>query len=197
MVDDLGPLDVHRKSGQEQFHTVDGELDANLLGFWQWSTSDLVDNTTRGTLAEYIVALALGIADQGVRVGWAAYDLETPDGIKVEVKASAYLQSWHQTAHSDIRFSIRPASAWDEVTNEYTEKKRHSDVYVFALLHHKDKATVNPLNLDQWTFYVLATSLLDQHRSEQDSITLSSLLSLQPVKASFGTIETAIREALA
>jgi len=28
--------------------------------------------------------------------------------------------------------------------------RRHSHVYVFALLAHTDKATVNPLDLDQW-----------------------------------------------
>jgi hypothetical protein len=33
-----------------------------------------------------------------------------------------------------------------------TEIKRHADVYVFALLAHTDKATVDPLSLDQWRF---------------------------------------------
>ena len=33
----------------------------NVLAFWQWAVSNLADNTTRGLLAEYIVAHALGV----------------------------------------------------------------------------------------------------------------------------------------
>ena len=31
--------------------------------FWEWAYDDLLANTTRGVLAEYIVAKALGIRD--------------------------------------------------------------------------------------------------------------------------------------
>jgi hypothetical protein len=30
-------------------------------------------------------------------------------------------------------------------------------LYVFCLLAHKDKSTLDPLNMDQWQFFVLAT----------------------------------------
>lgn len=67
--------------------------------------SDLVSNATRCRLAEYIVARALGISTAGVRDEWAAYDLITPDGIRIEVKSAAYLQSWRQTALSKVELS--------------------------------------------------------------------------------------------
>jgi hypothetical protein len=60
-------------------------------------------------LAEFIVATALGVADQ-LRNDWGPYDLLTPDGIKIEVKSPAYLQSWHQENFSTITFGIHPAS---------------------------------------------------------------------------------------
>ncbi len=86
---------AERKTGDEPLH-IDGQpLAANVLSFWQWSASDLISNTMRGRLAEYLVACALGVAD-GVRVEWDAYDLRTPSGIKVEVKSAAYVQSWRQ-----------------------------------------------------------------------------------------------------
>ena len=47
---------------------------------------------------DVIVASDLGCTD-GVRQEWDAYDIETPDGIKVEVKSGAYLQSWSQKKH--------------------------------------------------------------------------------------------------
>ncbi|MDM8523410.1 hypothetical protein QUF80_08570 [Desulfococcaceae bacterium HSG8] len=36
----------------------------------------------------------------------AAYDLETHDGIKIEIKSAAYVQSWHQKDYSKITFRI-------------------------------------------------------------------------------------------
>ena len=56
-------------------------------------------------LAEFIVATALGIPTDGVREGWAAWDLTTPGGVRVEVKTAAYLQSWAQKELSKISFS--------------------------------------------------------------------------------------------
>ena len=49
--------------------------------------------------------------------------------------------------------------------------RRHAQVYVFALLAHTGKATVNPLDLDQSAFYVLPTAVLDGRTRSQHSIT--------------------------
>ncbi|MDQ2873467.1 MAG: hypothetical protein M3Y33_00995 [Actinomycetota bacterium] len=46
-----GPLE-----GDEQFIG----LDATVAGFWRWAFSDLRDNFTRGILAEFLVARAVG-----------------------------------------------------------------------------------------------------------------------------------------
>ena len=157
----LGPLKVERKTGREPLRICDAALDTTVLDFWRWSASDLSSNTTRGIVAEFIVACDLGVAD-GVRTEWGPWDLETRDGIKVEVKCSAYLQTWHQDRHSSIEFGIAPRHAWKNKTNTWsTEKKRWSDAYVFALLHHQDKATLDSLKLEQWTFYVVPTRILD------------------------------------
>jgi len=56
----LGRLAVVRRSGNEQFHSGKKSLPFNVLDFWRWSASDLISNTTRGILAEYIVARACG-----------------------------------------------------------------------------------------------------------------------------------------
>ena len=40
--------------------------------------------------------------------------------------------------------------------NNYSEEKlRRADIYIFCLLGHKDQTTINPMNLNQWVFYVL------------------------------------------
>lgn len=53
-----------------------------------------------------------------------------------------------------------------------------TQVYVFALLAHTNKATVNPLDLHQWVFYVLPTAVLDGRTRSQHSITLRTLETL-------------------
>ena len=93
MKKNLGKVKVKKKKGSELFHNKNKKLSYDLLSFWQWSMSDLLSNATRGILAEFIIAKALDIKTI-VRDEWAAYDLITEDGIKIEVKSAAYIQSW-------------------------------------------------------------------------------------------------------
>lgn len=176
MKSDFGVLKAPRRTGDEAFHREQEPLGFTLHDFWAWSVSDLVSNATRGRLAEYIVARALGISTTGVRDEWAAYDLLTEGGLKVEVKSAAYLQSWFQHRPSVISFSTRKSLAWNAETNLLDAvAKRQSDVYVFALLAHMEKASLDPLNVTQWQFYVLPTRVLDARTRSQHSITLNSL----------------------
>jgi hypothetical protein len=48
--------------------------------------------------------------------------------------------------------------------------------------------------LDQWTFYVLQTQVLDKAIPKQKTITLKSLQKLDPTKCSFEEIRAAIEE---
>jgi len=167
------------KTGQEKLMHNDQELSHTLLDFWRWSVSDILSKATRGRLAEFIVATATNIDITQVRDEWGAYDLLTPDGVKVEVKSAAYLQSWEQKKLSKISFSTKLAKPWDwEIDKRSSVAVRSADVYVFCLLHHQDKATVDPLNLNQWEFYVLATEELNNYTRSQYSITLNSLRKL-------------------
>jgi hypothetical protein len=176
MSGNLGRLTVTRKTGDEPFHANGQDLGFTLLSFWQWTTSDMVSNATRGRLAEYVVARALGVPTDNPRDEWAAFDLQTPSGTRIEVKSAAYIQSWHQAKLSSIIFNVRKTRAWDAATNvQSSEARRHADVYVFALLAHTDKTTIDPLNMNQWRFYALPTTSLDARTRSQHSITLNSL----------------------
>lgn len=192
MADNLDALQVTRKTGQEHFVLENQQTSFDLLSFWQWSGSDLSNNAFRGMLAEYIVACDLGL-NEGIRTEWDAYDLVTNKGIKVEVKSSAYLQSWHQSKPSRIEFSICPTKGLEAGTNTYSiERKRQADVYVFSLLKHLDKSTLNPLNFDQWDFYILPTTILNSEIPNQQKIGFNSLIKLNPIKAKFGQIKEII-----
>lgn len=151
----------------------------------------------RGILAEFIVASALGQAVT-VRAEWDAYDLlvptvTKPEGIKIEVMSASYLQSWFHKQLSLIKFGIGPPRAWDASTNSLSrELKRQADLYVFCILHHQEKETLDPLNLNQWTFYVLPTSVLNEKLPKQKIIGLSSLLALNPSKASYEELKACV-----
>lgn len=188
----LPSLVVTRKTGSEPFRVGPTVLGFDLLSFWQWSASDLVSNALRGRLAEYIVAQALGIAD-GLRAEWDAYDLRTRQGVTIEVKSAAYLQTWAQKALSAISFDIAPTRYWEAVTNELAiEARRQADLYVFAMLAHRDKPTLDAMDLSQWNFYLLPKAMLDARLPKQKQLSLSALLRLEPVQCSFGELGPSI-----
>jgi hypothetical protein len=149
--------------------------DATLGDFWQWAYSDLTMNTTRGVLAEYLVALAIR-AREVVRDAWATYDLTSADGVTVEVKSAAHIQSWPQHGPSRISFNYAVREGLDPATQDHDRMPaRHAQVYVFALLTCMDQGAVNALDVSQWEFYVVPTWWLNQRERSQESITLSSL----------------------
>lgn len=192
----LPAVPVTPKTGQEPFMLAGAAAPFRLSDFWGWGCSDLVNNAMRGVLAEFIVGSALGCLDGRTRVEWDACDLRTADGIRVEVKSSAYVQSWNQEGLSKISFSIKPAYGWDSVSNlSATERTRSGDVYVFCLLAHQDKSSINPLNLDQWRFYVLPASRLNESLATAGTLGLSTLENLGPEMVSYPELDEAVERA--
>ncbi len=185
---------MRRCSGSESIHVAGTPLDFDLQSFWRWSASNLVSNATRGVLAEYLVARALGADVDGIRDEWAAFDLTTPAGVTVEVKSAAYVQCWHQHRPTPPRFSIRPSSAWDASTGTYADGvRRQADVYVFALLAHRDKATIDPLDVTQWTFFVVPTAKLNARLRDQKTVGLS-VVARTGSRSSFAELATTFLE---
>ena len=60
----LGQVATRRFQGDEPI----GDSGKKVVDYWRWS-SDLFEDVQRGIFAEYVVAVALGIAHQ-MRVGW-------------------------------------------------------------------------------------------------------------------------------
>jgi len=148
------------------FQSSGHPLDFSIVDFWAWSQSDLVENRNGGILAEFLVMKALGI-QRPTRLEWDEVDLVTEKGIKIELRSAEYIQSWKQEGYSTISFDISPRSKLLPYTHYTTEKFRPADVYIFGLLHHKDQATINPMNLDQWTFYLVPTKVLEDKFKDQ------------------------------
>lgn len=180
---ELQEIEFKSKSGDTPFENCNKSK--TLLDYWEWAYSDLIGNTERGILAEYIVSLACNI-DLKPRISWNSYDLELDNGIKIEVKSSAYLQTWKQKQFSKPSFNIGKTKAWDYIENTYeVESKRQADVYVFALLSHKDKKTLNPIDTSQWEFYVLSTKEIDEKLGDSKQVSLNTLIKMNAIKCDF------------
>ena len=135
------------------------------------SSINLLDNYTRGWVAEVIVAEALHATMVGD--GYGDWDLEL-DGKRIEVKASGDIQAWPQKNRSIITFGIAQTEGYvEQADGSYiadTEKRRRSDVYVFA--HHKGTIPDDPT---EWEFYVVATAQVDRECGDQKTIGLVPL----------------------
>jgi hypothetical protein len=189
-------LQPTRKTGAEAFADEGVALGFSVLDFWQWSSSNLVGNTLRGLVAEFLVARAVGVGGD-MRNEWDPYDVTTPSGLRIEVKSAAYLQSWAQRAESAISFDVRETLAWDADTNAFapeSDRRRQADLYVFAVLAHRDKLTLNPLDVSQWKFYLLEAGILNEHVKKQRRISLRRVLGLSPVHCGFADLRRHITE---
>lgn len=83
------------------------------LDFWRWSLGDLRPNPSRGILAQFLTAQAVGdtrLNDDG----WGNFDLFSPGSTEIEVKLFGYLKSWPQVTPSKIDFSGPMGRTWSE-----------------------------------------------------------------------------------
>lgn len=184
-----------RLSGAEPFHAAGASLDFAAVDFWRWAFSNLAGNSLRGLVAEYLVARALGLAT-GARVEWDAVDLKTDDGLRIEVKCSGYGQTWAQAKPSAITFDVAPKRGWDASTNVLSATSgRSAHVYVFCVHAHQDRATLDPLDVKQWEFYVVTRATLDEKLGTQSRAGLSTIRRLGAEASDFATLGTAIRAA--
>lgn len=175
-------------TGDEHF-TFDGMPTNRLLSdFLFWVSSDLTNNITRSILAEYIVSSALDL-DISLRQTNELYRIPYKN-ITIEVKSSSYIQSMQNSVITSPIFGIAPTYAWNN--DEIVKRKRKSQLYVFCLLDCLNREIVEPLHLEQWKFFVLPTSVLNEKCDEQKTLTLNALKALKPTEATYETLKSVI-----
>ena len=151
-------------------------LDVTVGDFWAWAYSDILSNTDRAVFAEFVVGRALGVTD-APRIEWDAVDLRYGDKT-IEVKSSAYIQSWHQEQDplSKISFDLKERLSWDASTNTYrVESSRAADCYAFCVYTEKDRSRVNVLDVNMWEFYVVSTEQINRQLGPQKTAALSTI----------------------
>lgn len=165
----------------------EGMVDAKVVDFWQFAMSDLKMNNTRGYLAEFIVARALGLNDV-VRTEWADSDLLWNEkgipgqGITIEVKSTAKLQAWDQRVHSRAVFSGLKGRLYTPRGGYAKTASFNSMVYVFCAQIAEEHEDYKPLDIGQWTFYVVSgKSLRDLNQKTVSLLHLTREMKVTPV----------------
>lgn len=146
---------------RERFIAPETELnDVPVSAFWQWAYSSLLTDTVRGILAEFIVARLVGghIVPQ---TPWQRWDVLMPADVRIEVKSSAYLNTWNRPkVAKTIGFSGLMATIFPPIHDGDAVPQYHSHVFVFCLLATKDWGTIDPLDVKHWEFYVVPVNRL-------------------------------------
>ncbi len=155
----LEPRPLRPLSGEERFSGSAW----SVLDFWRWAFSDLRQNVVRGVLAEFLVARAVDDPSP-LRHAWDNFDVTTRSGIRVEVKSSAFLQSWTQRRLSRIGFAGLTGRSWSATTGRWgAERELRADVYVFAIHTLKEPKRYDALELSHWEFRVISAARLREH----------------------------------
>lgn len=118
----------------------------------------LVTNVLRGQVAEAIIALALEPEWNWCSADYSGWDFERADGLRLEVKQSAAMQSWSTGRPSKAIFDVAGRTGhWESGTQWIAQVGRPAHIYVFA--HHGIYADhADHRDPSQWQFYVVATS---------------------------------------
>ena len=154
-------------TGNGEMWSLHDQIVDNLMN--RFYGEPLINNVYRGDYVEEMILSALGEQWKSFG-GWGGWDLERDDGIRLEVKQSAALQSWHAAASagkpSPSSFDIAPrggyytdstdAGVWRTVEVPV----RSADIYVFAWHPEKSPEIADHRRAEQWEFYVVRESKL-------------------------------------
>lgn len=163
-------------NGNETFKFIGKELGFNVMDYWRFQFSNLIDNL--GFVAEFLIAQSLHKNEPDNAMGWTLHDIDYR-GKRIEVKATSYYQAFKKShIISEHRvFSIRKTHI--EYQNSKSPLARQNDIYIFCLDKGRTKETANPLNLENWDFYIVPTKVINEQFGDQKTLSLKRLIKIE------------------
>jgi len=144
--------------GHEKISGLNG---TNIKDFWQWTYSDLLISKNREDLALFYVAHSLELTKMP-RINWGKVELRYRKK-KIAVRTSGYIQTWRQKKPKRLSFDISPkVGLVAKKEDSLTFRNRDAEMYIFCVHKEKDVKKINVLDLEQWEFYLIRTSSLDE-----------------------------------
>ena len=159
-------------SGSEQFMQGGKFIDLTIRDYWSFQFSNIWD--AQEEIAEFIVAKALGLKAPHNKNGWTLWDINYR-GKRIEIKETGYFHSWRTDGKVSKQRSFGITKAFTKYKDNATTHERQNDVYVFCLNTGETKEESNPLNLDNWEFYVVPTSTINRLCGDNKHISLGRL----------------------
>lgn len=159
--------------GNEVFSYNGNETEMTMLEYWRWHFSEIFN--LQDTIAEYIVAKALGLTHAYNSGDWTLFDIEYR-GARIEVKESSYMHAWQtdeEPKSKSRNFGI--TKAYEKYKDNTSSLARQNDIYVFCLNTGNTREASNPLQLEHWEFYIVPTAVINEQCGDAKSISLSRL----------------------
>jgi len=158
----------------EKFIFNKNELDFGILDFWKSKYSNIYN--MQEVIAEFLIEKALGIDKAQNTDYWTLYDILYRK-YRIEVKQTSYYHPWNENSKiSNIRrFKITKANSKYDSKDFENKFERQNDIYVFCLNTGETKETSNPMNLDNWEFYVVATKIINEECKNNKTISLNKV----------------------
>ena len=148
-----------------------------MLDFWESKFSNIYN--MQDVIAEINVKKALGI-DKAQNIDyWTLYDILYKN-FRIEIKETSYYHSWNENGKisKQIMFGITKANSNYETVEMENKFERQNDIYVFCLNKGETKETSNPLNINNWEFYVIPTKVINEKCNNYKSIGLERVRKL-------------------
>jgi len=178
-------------TGNEKF-IVDGkDLEFGILDLWKYKYSNIFN--MQEVIAEFIVEKALGLTKSQNTDYWTLFDILYRN-YRIEVKETGYYHSWNEDGKiSQVRnFGISKANSSYEEQETENKFERQNDIYVFCLNTGTTKETSNPMNLNNWEFYIVPTSVINEKCKDGKSIGLNRIKKLGYSALSYSDIKNEI-----
>lgn len=139
-------------------------------------SAPLVNNAFRGMLVEAMLAQVLEPEWRWCSADWASHDFDRADGLKLEVKQSAALQSWHEPRlrPNRGRFDVKARTGRYEGAHWIAEAGRAAQIYIFGWHGLTNPTVADHRDPSQWQFYALKAVDLP----EQTTIALSRIATM-------------------
>lgn len=159
-----------------------------MLDFWEYQYSNIYN--IQEYLAEFLVAKALNIDKPHNNDSWTLYDILYRN-TRIEVKQTSYYHPWNKNGKCSMQrtFGITKANSNYECKSEANRYERQNDIYVFCLNTGFTAEESYPLDLKNWGFYVVPTSVINEKCDNQKTISLNTIKKLGFIAIKYGDIK--------
>lgn len=182
-------------SGNEPLTSGGKPTQYTVLDYWRFQFSNIYH--VQEEIAEFIVSMALGIEAPMNKNLWTTWDIDYR-GKRIEVKETGYFHSFNEDGKVSQQRTFGIPKAYTKYKNNKSTYERQNDVYIFCLNTGNTKEESNPLELDHWRFWVVATATINHLCENNKTISLGRIKTITGQKNGIGyaDLKAAVDEAV-